>query len=186
MKNDTPEIDKLLDAVSGKSQSIEEKTRLISAFGKHGYMRLSNSFIKPKHTVCVEGKYGSQDLFFARLLEMSRYRRLSFVRFPSPLSDKITEAIYYTDTDFLIIADVSGKSSIDTGRFLNERVIEENRDLLEFCRSTEEELLSRAASEFYTVSDIHFTLEKIYTKAMNFSETDRVFKDIKNEILSIL
>ena len=185
-KNDVPTIEELLADISERVQYSEEKTRLISAFGKNGYMRQPNSFNNAKRKVYVKGIYGSDNLFLKRLLELSRYRGLSFVRFPSPLSDKITEAIYYTDEDFVIISGESGETCIDTGKFLQKKAIEENKGILDFLAAGEEDVLRRSANEFSIVSGIHFALEKIYTQAMNFGEIDNVFLNMKTEISNII
>lgn len=172
--------DVLFDLVEN-SPDYEQKTRLLSSFSKNGYQVPDIKEKYPKG-ISVTGSFGSEYVFLNHLLEEVVKRKISHTRFPSPFSDKLTEAVYLNDSDTLVTNIGTYEDILDTSAFLNPSHLNQNKEKFTYYAKLREELLSRAQNEFSLASQAHFELEAIYSETMDFELIDKITNNIISEI----
>lgn len=157
----------------------KNKTRLISSFSKDGYQRvLPVPSYESKQVKLGGNVYGARE--FLSFLT-SRYDG-NCVIFPYPLNINYNEAIYYPKEDTLIIVD-DNASDINADVFLSDSSIENEK--IRVIEQTHNELLTEAKRWFNIASDIHFRLEDIYSRCMNFEINDKIFDKICEKIAKV-
>ena len=182
--------EKILNSTNSEEGST--KTRLISSFGKNGFGRLDPLKSIEKKRYCVVGIYGSEYIFSAHLKEILDAKNINYVHFPSSLDGEKSYGFYIPSTNTTILCDSARTADdteiVDTAKYLKLPFSEKTRCMLEFLWKEREVMLWNSADEFKKASDEHFSLEKIYTAAMNFDKltavTDRIYEKI-NMLLSI-
>lgn len=174
-------INDVLYDIKENAPNYKQKTRLLSSFSKNGYQQLNPKETYPKG-ITVTGSFGSEYIFLNNLLEEVVKRKISHTRFPSPFSDKLTEAIYLNDSDTLVTSLEIYEDTLDTSTFLDPARLNQNKEKFTYYRKLREELLSRAQNEFSLASQAHFELEKIYSSNMDFDVINQITEDILREI----
>ena len=132
---------------------------LLSSFGKNGFYTVDTPLSSSRSTYSVVGKYGTEYLVLNSISSECKSRGIDFVRFPSPYSDSLTEAIYIPENDTFISAGVKLENGIEASQLLDSEAIDKNKDRLEFYEKEKNALLSLAKDEFKKASDCHFSLE---------------------------
>mgnify|MGYP003299421817 CR=1 FL=1 len=166
-----------------KSNFGSVTTRLISAFGKSGKVRLDtiNEISDTSYTISGDGHAAS--IFLSLLLEETK-DSARVIRFPTPFDDKSCEALYYSDARLSFSVGGGADKEIDADEFIktNSMSYERTRVLSELHdRSLEE-----AKRWFSIAADLHARLEKIYFEAMNFEKNDMVLAALNEDISSKL
>lgn len=167
----------------------KEKTKVISAFCKSGFLNANSGARNADNTVNIVGIYGSEYIITRFLLNEARKKKADIIISPSPLDTKKTEAIYFTKTDTLIVAGdkpTNDKATlIDTSRFINVKALSSVKEKLEMLYKEREVMLWCATDEFKKASEAHFETEKIYTAAMDFKKHKKLFNEVLSEIEDI-
>ena len=185
--NDTQNINDIMYDIKGIKEGRNEEVKLKSSFGKQGYKSLGKANYSAKKRMSVIGVYGSEYIFMNHLLNEANRRGTNYIRYPSPYSDNLTEAIYLTENNTFISIGNDFDDITDTSEFLDENILQINKERLSYYSKQTEELLLRAEKEFSSASDAHFSLEAIYSPAMNFDIinilTDTLIKNIAKLII---
>ena len=180
--NDLNVVKDILFDIKHKNKGRKEQIKLISSFSKNGYTRLNTKNTFPKG-ISVNGEYGSEYSFMDSVLNEVKDLSTEYTRFPSPFSDKLTEAIYLPDSDTLITVGGDYENTVNTSDFIDYSILNYNKEQLNYYANQREGALSRAKQEFSLASEAHFALEKIYSPCMNFDKiillTDNLISDIK-------
>jgi len=148
--------------------------RLISAFSKDGITHLNTlqNISNTVYSVC--GIYGSGEIFMRELAESLKATSTDICLFPTPLERSAYEAIYIKSTKTAVILTDNDEADINTKEFLDkEKLIEIENDIVSY-EATKELYLDKAKRSFSSASEYHFSLEKIYTPAMNFKKLDEI------------
>lgn len=174
--SDAEQIQQLLTGLKSTNETYSPMVKLLSSFSKNGYKKLDIKHFPGNRKCSVIGKFGSEFIFMNHLLRVAKLYSIKFVRYPSPFSDEITEALYFTDDGFFISAGTDFERIIDTSAFLNSKRIDSSSHFLSYAGAQKRDLLNKAQEEFSLASERHFSLERIYTPAMNFEKSD-VFAD---------
>ena len=180
-KCDKDFINKVLLEIPDGRENNKSDVKLFSSFSKDGYEQLDAKNFAGRKNYTVTGILNSEFIFMKNLLNTAKFRHMDFIRFPSPYSDDITEAIYFTAADVFVSIGNNFETIIDTSTFLNENKLKMNSNFLDYSLMRQNELLIKSQEEFSNASDKHFLLEKIYTDTMDFSGTDDIVKKIINE-----
>ena len=113
------------------------------------------------------------------LSELSHYFRPDVI-FISPFSKDLYEGLIINDTMFF--TNYESGEIINVEKFLKKDIPFVSEGCLDFWESEKELMLKKAKEEFSKASYVHFNLEKIYTRSMNFKKNDklceRIIKDI--------
>ena len=109
-------------------------------------------------------------------------QNIDFIRYPSPLSDDYTDAIYLINQDTLVTQNDEQNEKLECKKI----VLSENSELSTFYNNEYEQALKMAQNEFNNASINHFELEKIYTAAMDFSLLNQKYKSVLNSIYDII
>ena len=157
----------------------KNKTRLISSFSKDGYQRISPIPNCENKVVKLGGNIYSAREFLSFLT--SRYDGDCVIS-PYPLNTGFTETIYLPRENILIIID-DNASDINADVFLSDSSIDNEQ--IRVMEQTHNELLTESKRWFNIASDIHFRLEDIYSRCMNFEINDKIFDKICEKITKV-
>lgn len=175
------EADSILSNNLNSSAGIVKEC-LISSFSKLGYSQIDTFNKECKTTVNVTGNDYSAQLFMNILFDFLLGQKASFIRLPFALSPDRTEGFYLPDSGLLIRCASGNDVNADEFIKLNPIVDEQAR----CAKFTKKELLGESQRWFGIASDLHFRLEAIYSKAMQFEKNDDIIADKSAEILQIL
>ena len=141
---------------------------LINSFSKYGYSAYNENSAFGVKTLCV-GKACPEGFVKMKAYAEGKKESVRAI-IPSPLSDNLIEGIL-TDNYLYYLKGFGDFPYSDT-----------IKNKYSDCLSS---ALSLAQMELSEASEIHFALEKIYTKNTCFDNRDRILKDILNLIYSI-
>ena len=155
---------------------------LISAFGKEGYKRIFDNCYDVNKGFSVSGIFGSEHLFLSRLESECLRRNFAMTTLLSPYSHNISEGLYFTGEELLVLADTKLGCEIKTEELLNDEYIEKH--IVELTKYEENftDFLTYAREEFADASREHFKLEEIYSSAMDFTAVDRAYQRLREKI----
>ncbi len=153
--------------------------RLISSFSKDGYQRRPITKSTNTKTIKIGGNsYAARILL--NMINSSIYgeKLLS----PHPLDTDYLDALYSAENDILFIIE-GEKADINADDFTGQNAVtyEKNR----MMKKLHDELLAEAKRWFGIASDIHFRLEEIYSRCMNFDKNDKIFDKICEKISKV-
>ncbi len=176
-------IDKLLsndNIMYGRNYEMS----LISAFGKGGFIRLDKLHYERKNKFSLIGSYMSDYAFAEYIASLFKNYGINNTLFISPFSEHLYEGIVFADTVLLIGNDF--EKVLDTTDFLNNSLLCEQKEKLDYFTKYKDELLALSQKEFAKASDTHFELEKIYSEVMDFSAIDTVTANLISKIEKII
>jgi len=153
--------------------------RLFSSFGKGGLYALDMRGFKAKRRISVIGDDISVYVFFDALFSLCNRYEFDIIRFPSPLSHRLTDGIYIYGSDTIIIKGGQLDEQINATDFIDKGCFDSCFDIYlgEYLK-----MLDFAANEFKSASEFHFKLEEIYTPFMNFAVVDEICENLINDI----
>ncbi len=160
--------------------------RLISSFSKYGYKAYPTDNSSFSDCLSVAGAFGSEYVFMNCLKDELLRKNCNFYIFPSPYSDELTEAIYIPDKNTFIKINNDCEKKIDTNEFFDKITLDSYSEILSDFDKRYNELLLYSRKEFEKASDYHFTLEAIYTPAMNFEILNETTEKLIDDILYII
>jgi len=173
-------VEQIISDFDNKNQGRIPKIKLISSFGKEGYKTLDQSFFSVKNQISIVGNPADRTAFMDYLKNESIRRNVDFTLFPTPLSDSITEGIYFEENDTFISTAVNSENKVDISGFVSH--IENDMCDSKFY----DELINSSKEEFLKASRAHFELEAIYTPAMCFDKIDAIRESIIADIKSMI
>lgn len=147
---------------------------LYSAFGKDGYKRLPlNTSLK---VVEVSGNEFICAAFMS-LIKQELIREGMLTKYsPSALDERLTDRLYCDGTVFA--SSEERDSAINLYDYKPEKYIEDYSAASKAYYS----LLDVAVSHFAAASEIHFRLENIYSKGVDFENNERVYASLIEKI----
>ena len=184
--NDTQFINDIIFDIQKINSGRNSETRLFSAFGKSGYIRLPLKDWGVKKKISIGGILGSEYIFMNNLLNAANMRGTSYIRYASPYSDDITEGLFFIENQTLVTTGNEFEEKLDTSLFLDELVLKSCKEKLNYYLKIFSDLLQHAKNGFFSASNVHFELEKIYSDAMDFNKVDLIQRKIIDELKTIL
>ena len=165
-----------------RNQNGTENTHLVSSFGKYGEYRLDCLPRGCKNEIKLCGKAE-----LCQLLLHYCYKQLSeyspeIIHFPTALDPDLTDAIYLPGSDILLR--ISKDGDIMADEFFD--ISELHAERMKKADHIRTEALDEAKRWFAIASDIHFRIEEIYGRTMNFDIVDSITKEKTMEIANIL
>ena len=157
-------------------------TRLISSFGRFGEYRLSTFQSLPVRKIFVGGDEICASIFLDICMSILRTREVNILHCPTALDPCSTDAIYLPDYNLVITRRASDEVNADHLFNLSQT----DRDKINKATQLHSDAIFEAKRWFNIASDIHFSLEEIYSRAMNFYKTDLLIDKTIDEIGIIL
>ena len=170
----------LKDFSSEKSGMITR--RLISSFGKHGSHRLDMLSVADFKKIEISGNEISCRLFLDCCLYYLKEKSNNLIHLLCALDPSSTDGIILPDYRVFITQGDSGE--INAEEFISISPADSERIRAAYRIHTE--ALDEARRWFVIASDLHFRLEEIYGRAMNFANNDDAFDKKTKEIENIL
>lgn len=159
------------------------KTRLISAFGKEGKIKLNTLENKCKNLLQISGSEFSSFLFLNEFSTLLLSLNIPAVRFPNALQPDYLDAIYLEGSDTAIILGDGNDINADDMIISTRKYDAERIKNAVFLRDA---ALDEARRWFGIASDMHFRLEKIYSEAMDFEKNNELLRLKLSEMENIL
>ena len=158
------------------------KDRTISSFGKLGYYRLSGIRDEYSTKIPLSGNHYSCALFLSEIYETIKNISDVVTKFHSPLSPERLEGLSLENENCIIFEAAEGV--INTDELVS--ISKVDRDMIGRLETHLGEMINEATRWFEIASDMHFRLEEIYSRAMNFEKNDIIFDKKLEEIKNIL
>ena len=160
-----------------------DKTRLISAFCKQGLLRLKSVENSCKNVFSIRGNNYACLRFLGDLYHEFKTLGAKITVCPTPLDPSLIEAIALPETATCFVIENEGEA-IDVSDYLkNDELVREKLKCLDECHA----LALRDAERWFSVaSELHFTLEDIYKRAMDFDIIDQIYEKKLAEACDIL
>ena len=157
-------------------------TRLVSSFGRYGDYRLKTLSRMSDRTITIGGKESAAYIFLGLCRDFLETKNANYIHFPSSLDTRKTDAIYLVDSKIAIVRgedyDINADSFLINSPADDERTRVANRIYAE--------MLEEAKRWFVVASDLHFRIEEIYGKAMNFEINNIILNEKIRQIENIL
>lgn len=152
----------------------------ISSFSKDGLRRYQIKNDSVDRIIKIKGDQIGTCVFLNYM--KSSLERQNARIFPFSLEPKLPEAILTSNT--LITSEFDGEDhDFDIGKlFKRDKIDSEETRLI---TKAHDEFLGEAKRWLTIASDIHFRLEKIYTKCMNFEHNEIIFEKTCKKILKV-
>ena len=168
------EAERILSSISTFGEG-QISTRLFSSFG-----RLGDYSIKPQKDQFsrVVSVGGEADMFLKVCQDLLISKGANMTIFPSAKDPKKLDALLINDEKILILSDE--KDEIDAGEFFVIPPVDKEK--IRLASELHRELLIESARWFKIASEIHFTLEEIYSSAMDFTRNDALLSEIYAKI----
>ncbi|MBP3436611.1 MAG: hypothetical protein J6K61_01730 [Clostridia bacterium] len=172
------------------SADYETHFRFIRAFSMRGEFLLKNWWPEGSTFITVAGNEYSAELYLCALRSQAIAYQLPFVALLSPLSEENLDGIYFPSLSAIFIKEayappLSPLQSINTLRFL-EKTKGEEKARMRRLTQIEAALKESAVSSLLEAGKLHFTLEQLHAKNMNFTLLAKEAEEKRDEILSLL
>ena len=153
----------------------EIKTRLLSSFGRYGKydLKACENVFDARITVSNDGY-----LFLKYCADFLKQNRVDITLFPSPLCPEKLDALLLNNTKLLIR--ISDNAEINSEEFISLSPLDKER--IRVASEMHAELMTEAARWFKIASEIHASLEDIYSSAMDFTKNDLILSEITAKI----
>ncbi len=172
--------EELFDKICTNESKIS--TRLISSFGRYGEARLDTLSHIASKRISIGGDDISSSLFLSLCSRLLREKNIAFTHFPGALDHGVTDAVFIPECDLVVDRGVDGEINADD--FVN--ISELDYECIKRARQLHRDALEEAQRWFGIASDLHFRLEEIYGRAMDFRIIDGIFDQTMQEIFNIL
>lgn len=155
------------------------ENRQISAFGMNGFSRLSTYEDLAEDCRLISDSRGVNnilcDVLFDTAKQMGVHTWLSRNCFCE------VDAFYFPKSKTAILSNCESEKAtriINTERFINKADVLANKKLLRFLSRTEDALINEAQHTFEEIKKCHFSLENIYSMAMDFNKSGSMYEKI--------
>ena len=133
----------------------------------------------------VNDFHGTSRIFLDEVRHEADKRSMSYTVSYSPVMNDEIDAILLKDSGVAFTLSDDGKKKINMSRFVDANAFKECRDEVKFFEREIRALSALADNTFKKVREAHFSLEEIYSDAMDFSKkeeftrefTKRIFKE---------
>lgn len=167
----------------GTGKGFTDESRQISSFGMKGRAKFDTYSYLCEKVVGIRDKRGASPFIFDAILKKAEEQGL--MTYISKDNLCRTEAVMFPEKKTCIILlceDDECDKVINTERFMIAQRYSENRRRLRFLLSLEEELTGCALSELEAARDAHFSLENIYSEAMDFEALSHMTKAFSHKL----
>lgn len=170
---------RLSSRIPSSNKTNEEIVRIQSAIHAGGIQKLDTFERLSDRVYVIEDNLFSGYLLLQKLLLSAKMKGQQIIQSPSCIFPTETEALYLPEESTCFImgernyeTEFPGKSYhyINMARFLDKEQIRLNRQKIRFGKRCAEMLLDGATDSFSEASSVHFKLENIYVKAMDFDK----------------
>ena len=159
-------------------ESGREQTMLYSSFGRFGDYETEVSDALYKSKIHVTGE---ANLFLSECLNLLRCYDVDVTVFPSAKDPQKLDAILLNSSRLLIMS--SDRGGINANDYISVSTTDTER--IRVASEMHRELILEAKRWFNIAAQLHFSLEEIYSKAMDFTKNDEIMEEIYQKILNI-
>lgn len=156
-----------------------ETPRLLSSFGRSGYLELDAPNDRATRMVLVRECGFVTDLFMSALTDSARNMGIGFTRFPTVFDDAVTDALYVPSLNVLIKRTKGVTADIHPDTHL---ISDFDDAAVVAAKELHSLLLENAKCSFSVASDLHFEAEKIYIGSMHFDKNSELLEKCAEKI----
>ena len=161
--------------------------RQTEAIGMFGYTRFPTNEYLGSSIYHIDDRFGISSFAFNSIIEHAKKRGLTTYVSYGVLSDLDINEVYLPDTGVSFICEVKqpdGYKSVNMSRFINKETIKANRNKLRCYTKMHSEIIKETEKVFEDIKRIHFSIENIYSGAMNFKKKEEFSKHFLIELFS--
>ncbi len=166
-------------SINSNCKTIKAEKCFISSFSKAGYRSFSLCQGDYEEAIGIEGDEINKRILL-KLISDKFEDKLSAL-FSAPLSPNLPEAMVVNKC--LITSLGNTKTTVSADEFFMDS--KTNKEEIKLMMRIHGELLDEAIRWLSIASDIHFRLEDIYVKCMNFHSNEAIFEKISKKILKV-
>jgi hypothetical protein len=185
---------RLLAGISGvKEHTDDYRVALRSSVGMQGRYTLPTYELQAGNICYLENYYGVGYALSGELLTEAVARGLRIWASHHPVCPDRIDALYFPDGDLsVIVREASEPSrsklnahvrSVDLHRLLHTEQLRMVRERLRMARKDYERMVDHACDCMAAVAQTHFSLERIYTAAMDFDAKERYTDELIATVL---
>lgn len=156
--------------------------RFISSFSKDGLYRLDTLSNIYSNRISVGGESVFASIFVTHLSEYMRSLELEHFSFPSVPDNEVSEAVAVGD-GAVYVTDKEDYN-IDANEYFKRSPV--NEEEIKIAKIVQKDALAEAKRWFGIAADMHFSLEDIYSEAMDFDKIDSIFEVKYGQMQNIL
>lgn len=164
------------------SEGGKMATRLVSSFGRDGEYRLNTLSRLQGRRISILGNEYASSLFLGYCLNILSARGVNIINLPCALDPAATDAIHLPDFKLTLMREKDSVLNIDDLFKLSSIDL----DKVKKADELRTKALDEAKRWFSIASEIHFSLEDIYGRAMDFYKNESLVKEKIAEIGIIL
>ena len=155
-----------------EGEAFEEQIALARSIGMRGMVTLDTYYANAKTAYYVEDCRGSAAVFLGALYEIAKRKKLSVRVSRDPLLPDRLDGIFFKNAGIAFLAFEGGgkekRRKISMRRFVETASMRVGREELNFAERMRRAMLRGAANCFSRVNEVHFSIEDIYIRAMDF------------------
>lgn len=168
-----------------KSESYEKKVRIRSAVSTQGHVVLNTYALKAKKRFAIAElcRYGRR--YLSKLLELSEREGISVEVSYDPFCPECPDALYYPESGvaFYIGSDPRfDETLINMRRFANDTLLRPYKPEIRAIGRLKGATEGGMTYDHTSIVKLHFALEEIYSKAMDFGLKERLTDKLIKEI----
>lgn len=179
-------IERIKNRIHASNNSKEEEIRIQQAICASGIQKLNTFERLCNNVYIIEDHLFTGYAFLKKLRYSLKEKGQRTIISPSCIFPEEIEALYLPDESVCFImgernydTEIPGKSYryVNMARFLDKEPIRANKQKIRFGNRCAEMLLGGAVDSFSEASNVHFELENIYVKAMDFEKFSKMTED---------
>ncbi len=172
---------RVLKGVSDGEEYIEN-TVVQNSYGMRGNIRFDTLGRNAGMKYAVAEHLDTACLFLSEIIEVAKEKHLTVSVSRDPLIPERVDAVYIESADLLFYVGSEGDKIINMKRFLDEAELRAARQELKYAVNLKKSCIECALTSLSKASEYHFSLEKIYGEAMDFSAKEEFTDNFISEM----
>jgi len=181
----TAAVARLLKSLK-KGSGFSTEVRLVEGFGMKGRVFFDSLLERKGKVFVLKDRCGVGSLFLKEIVSICRQKDQPVTVSYSPITTDRLNAVclreaglsFHLLPDGISLPEGTDTAFINLDRFLDNSILKEKRPSLRFCEKSAEALIKSAADRFEDIGRIHFDLEQIYIRAMDFHKKEAFTKKL--------
>jgi len=153
-----------------------------NSYGMRGNIRFDTLGRNAGMKYAVAEHLDTACLFLSEIIEVAKEKHLTVSVSRDPLIPERVDAVYIESADLLFYVGSEGDKIINMKRFLDEAELRAARQELKYAVNLKKSCIECALTSLSKASEYHFSLEKIYGEAMDFSAKEEFTDNFISEM----
>ena len=152
-----------------KGKEFTQTSVVTNSYGMRGSVYFNTLEKLSSERISVPNQFGASHIFLEQIISAAKEKKLAITVSRDPLIPERPDAVLVHSLDRLYFIGNGGDKSVNMLRFFDSVAFKEVKSRQKHLSSLTLELLDNAKKCFECAAEYHFSLEKIYGKAMDFA-----------------